>query len=183
MKFIPTTIDGAYMIETAPKCDDRGSFSRLYCADAMAAILGNKKIVQINHSYTALAGAMRGLHYQQPPHAETKIVRCLHGKVWDVVVDLRKGSPSFLQYFAVELAPDFHNALLVPEGCAHGFQTLAADCELLYLHTEFYNPHAERGLQYDEQQLTIPWPLPVTDLSPRDKAHPPLPMNFEGIAL
>ena len=183
MKLTPTSIHGAYIIEAERRIDDRGSFARIYCAEELAPVLGNKKIVQMNHSYTHAGGALRGLHYQLPPHAETKIVRCLRGHVWDVVVDLRKDSPSFLQHFAVELSPDSDNAILIPEGCAHGFQALVDECELLYLHTASYHPDAERGVCYDDPRLAIAWPLPVTDLSPRDKSYAPLPPNFEGIIL
>ena len=103
--------------------------------------------------------------------------------MWDVVVDLRKESPSFLQHFAVELSPESDNAIIIPEGCAHGFQALVDECELLYLHTANYHPDAERGVAYNEPRLAIAWPLPVTDLSPRDKSYAPLLPNFEGITV
>lgn len=123
------------------------------------------------------------MHYQHPPHAEMKMVRCLRGRVWDVAVDLRAGSPTFLDWYARELNPESAEMMVIPEGFAHGFQTLEPESELLYLHTEFYNPESEAGLRHDDPQLKIDWPLTPQDLSPRDLSHPFLENNFTGVTL
>lgn len=180
MKINPTAIHGVMVVETTPHTDHRGAFARLYCERELAPILGNRRIVQINHSRTAAVGAIRGMHFQRPPHAEMKLVRCLKGRVWDVAVDLRTDSPTFLKWHAEELAPENARMLVIPEGCAHGFQVLAPDSELLYLHTAFYTPDAEGGVRHEDLQLAITWPLPVTDISPRDPAHPLIGPDFHG---
>ena len=126
-------------------------------------------------------GAVRGLHFQLAPHAEMKLVRCLKGRVWDVAVDLRAGSPTFLQWHAETLSPDTMRMIVIPEGFAHGFQVLEPDSELLYLHTAAYNADAERAVRYDDPRLGIRWPLPVTQTSLRDAAHPPLGADFIGV--
>jgi len=128
-------------------------------------------------------GGGRGLHYQLPPAAEMKMVRCIRGRVWDVTVDLRKNSPTFLQWHAEALTPVNRRMMVIPEGCAHGFQVLEADSELLYLHTAAYAPHLERGLRYDDPRLSISWPLDVGDISRRDMAHAWLDDNFAGVQL
>jgi dTDP-4-dehydrorhamnose 3,5-epimerase len=181
MKINSTAIPGVISVETEPHIDHRGAFARLYCEHELAGLIGNRRIVQINHSRTATVGAIRGMHFQYPPHAEMKMVRCLTGRVWDVAVDLRINSPSFLHWHAEELTPENALMLVIPEGCAHGFQVLEGESELLYLHTAFYTPGAEGGLRHDDSRLGIPWPLPVTDLSPRDTCHPLIAPDFYGI--
>lgn len=176
-----TGIAGAMVVEGQPHTDHRGAFSRLFCERELAEVVGDRHVVQINHSRTHAVGALRGMHFQHPPHAEMKMVRCVRGRVWDVLVDLRAGSPTFLHWHAEELSPDTSRMLVIPEGCAHGFQVLEADSELLYLHTAFYTPASEGALRYDDPQLAIPWPLPVTDLSERDKTHALLSNNFIGL--
>ncbi len=183
MKILATLLSGVFVVETTLLSDQRGAFSRLYCESELSEIVGTRRIVQINHSRTAVAGAVRGLHFQPTPHAETKFVRCLRGRVFDVAVDLRSGSPSFLQWHAEELSPDNARMLVIPEGCAHGFQALRSESELLYLHTSAYAPHAEAGVRFDDPRLAIRWPLPVTDLSQRDNALPPLDAAFQGIVV
>ena len=183
MKLVKTSIASAWILESKAFQDNRGAFSRLFCAHELEQVIGSRKIVQINHSMTRSVGAVRGLHYQNPPHAEMKIVRCLKGRVFDVVVDLRKDSPTFLKWHAVELTPDNHLALVIPEGCAHGFQVLEADSELLYLHTAFYTPEAEGAVRFDEPRVGVKWPLTPTDLSARDLSHPYLNEDFKGIVL
>lgn len=178
MKLARTDLPGVMLVTGSPHTDPRGSFARLFCARELAGVLGERHIVQINHSCTAAVGAVRGLHFQRAPHAEMKLVHCLRGRVWDVAVDLRVESPTFLQWHAEELTPEHHRMLLIPEGCAHGFQVLAPDSELLYLHTAFYAPEAEGGVRHDDPALGIRWPLPVTDLSPRDRSHPPIDDRF-----
>ena len=177
----PTGIAGAMVVEGQPHVDHRGAFSRLFCERELAEVVGDRHVVQINHSRTHAVGAVRGMHFQHPPHAEMKMVCCVRGRVWDVLVDLRAGSPTFLHWHAEELSPDTSRMLVIPEGCAHGFQVLEADSELLYLHTAFYAPASEGALRYDDPQLAIPWPLPVTDLSERDKTHALLSNNFIGL--
>lgn len=163
--------------------DARGFLSRLFCADELSMAGWRKPIVQINHTYTSCSGSIRGLHYQNPPYSEMKLISCIRGEVWDVAVDLRAGSSTFLQWHAEILSAENGNALLIPEGFAHGFQTISNDCELLYLHTATYAPEAESGLRYDDPQLDIPWRLPVADISERDRSHPLLTPQFGGIKL
>lgn len=178
-----TGIAGAVVVSSKRRGDERGSFARWFCEQELAPVLGGSRIVQINNSLTAEPGSVRGMHFQYPPHAEKKLVRCLEGKVFDVVVDLRAGSPTFLQWRAVELTAGDDRAILIPEGCAHGFQALAPDASLLYLHTALYAPQAEGGLRHDDARLAITWPLTPTNLSARDLAHAPLGDDFQGLRL
>ena len=178
-----TNIVGAVVVEGKANTDNRGSFSRFFCENMLAKIIGERRIIQINHSQTKTVGAVRGMHFQYPPHAELKIVRCIRGRVWDVLIDLRKGSPTFMRWHAEELSSETSNMLVIPEGCAHGFQVMEPDSELLYLHTAAYNPSAEGALRYDDPQFAICWPLPVTDLSARDKTHALLSSHFTGIEI
>ena len=181
MIFTPTALAGSYIIDLSPSADSRGWFARTYCKNEFAQIGHTKEWVQINHSFTAAAGAIRGVHYQLPPFTEIKMLRCIAGAVYDVIVDIRKDSTTFLQWFAVELSSTNRKMLYIPAGFAHGFQTLSADCELIYHHSEFYTPGAEAGLRYNDPALGIEWPLPPTELSERDKQHPLLNANFAGI--
>lgn len=183
MKLLPTPLAGVVVVETSAFRDDRGAFSRLFCEEELAQVLGSRRIVQINHSLTDAVGAVRGLHYQRPPHAETKLVRCLRGRVWDLALDLRADSPTFLRWHAEELSADNAKMLVIPEGCAHGFQVLEAASELLYLHTAAYCPDAEAGVSPTDPAVQIGWPLPIGDLSVRDAQHPALPPKFRGIAV
>ena len=181
MIFMPTKLEGSYSIELSPFTDSRGWFARTYCKHEFAQIGHTKEWVQINHSFTAAAGAIRGMHYQLPPFSEIKMLRCIAGAVYDVIVDIRKESPTFLHWFGTELSSTNKKMLYIPAGFAHGFQTLSADCELIYHHSEFYTPGAEAGLRYNDPALGIQWPLPPTELSERDKQHPLLNGNFTGI--
>ncbi|MBU6476170.1 MAG: dTDP-4-dehydrorhamnose 3,5-epimerase [Alphaproteobacteria bacterium] len=181
MKFVPTPIAGAFVVETDIHSDERGSFMRLYCAGEQKAQTGfDKPVAQANRSVTTQKGSVRGLHYQRAPALESKMVRCTRGRVFDVAVDLRAGSKTFLKHFSVELDAAKGNALLIPEGCAHGFQTLEDDCEMIYLHTAPYAKEHEGGLAHDDPALGIVWPLPVTMISARDRAFPPLDGSFKG---
>lgn len=162
--------------------DPRGFLSRVFCADELAAAGWTRPIAQINHTSTAMAGTVRGLHYQRPPHAEMKLVTCMRGEVWDVAVDLRTGSPTFLQWHAERLSGDNGRALLIPEGFAHGFQALTNDVELLYCHSAPYVPGAEAGLNPRDEMLSIAWPMPITVLSTRDEQHSMLTGEFAGVA-
>lgn len=169
---------------TSPRfVDERGSFSRWYCADQISALIEELPFRQINNSENFLKGTVRGLHYQLGAQKEYKIVRCIQGKVFDVVVDLRKNSGTFLQYLAVELCAEKNNALVIPPGCAHGFQVIEDNSQLLYLHTADYSPEHESGVSLQDPKLRIQWPLPITEVSDRDKGLPHLPKNFKGISL
>jgi dTDP-4-dehydrorhamnose 3,5-epimerase len=162
--------------------DERGEFSRLFCANALAPKLVNTDIVQINFSHTVKRGAIRGLHFQLPPAMETKMVRCIQGEVFDVAVDLRASSPTFLHWHAEILSAEKNNMMVIPEGFAHGFQSLTKDAKMLYLHTEFYAPEHERGLRFDDPLLNINWPLGCSEISERDKVHSYLKSDFAGIS-
>jgi dTDP-4-dehydrorhamnose 3,5-epimerase len=181
MKMVATNLAGVLRVETAPITDFRGAFARLFCEAELAPVLGDRHIVQINHSRTSAVGAVRGLHFQQAPHAEMKMIRCIRGRVWDVAVDIREQSPTFLQWHAQELSANGAAMLVIPEGCAHGFQVLEPESELLYLHTAFYAPNAEGGLAHDDPRLAIAWPLPISELSERDRRHPPISPQFCGL--
>lgn len=183
MRMSETKIRGVIVVETTPFTDNRGSFVRFFCQRELSKIIASRSILQVNHSRTASRGAIRGLHFQRAPHAEMKMVRCMRGRVWDVAVDLRQDSPTFLQWHSEELAPDNARILIVPEGCAHGFQTMEPDSELLYLHTAFYEPGSEGGVRYDDPRVAIKWPLASTDISARDLNHPLLPLDFSGIVI
>lgn len=183
MKIAQTALPGVLVVETSPFADHRGAFARLYDDDRLAPVIGARRLMQINHSRTSAVGTVRGMHFQYPPHAEIRFVRCLRGRVWDVAVDLRAGSPTFLHWHAEELAPDNARMLVVPEGCAHGFQVLEPESELLYLHTGRYAPEAEGGFACNDPRLGITWPLPVAGLSHRDAGFPPIAVNFSGIAV
>ncbi len=169
-----TPLAGLKQVQRQRLGDARGFLSRLFCAEDLAAAGWTQPIAQINHTHTAQAGTVRGLHYQQPPHVEMKLVSCLRGSVFDVVVDLRAGSPTFGRWHAVHLNDDNSLALLIPPGFAHGFQALTDDVQLLYCHSAAHAPQAEAGLHPQDEQLAIAWPLPVAGLSPRDAAHPRL---------
>jgi dTDP-4-dehydrorhamnose 3,5-epimerase len=183
VKILPTVIPDLAMVETSRHSDARGHFARLYCEIELRELIGDRRIMQINHSRTAAAGVVRGLHFQHPPHAEVKLVRCLKGRVWDVAVDLRRHSSTFLRWYGEELTPCNLRMLVIPQGFAHGFQTLEPNSELLYLHTASYAPDAEGGLRYDDPALGINWPLAVTELSARDASHQLIQADFEGLDL
>jgi dTDP-4-dehydrorhamnose 3,5-epimerase len=153
----------------------------MYCADELRDLLGGRSIVQANRTVTARAGTVRGMHFQRPPHAEVKIVACTRGRVLDVVVDLRRGSPTFLRWHAEELSEANGASLLIPEGCAHGFQSLEDGAEMLYFHTAAYVPTAEGGLDALDPRLGIAWPRAIAVRSPRDASHPPIGDDFEGL--
>ena len=177
-----TPIDDLCVILRHPVSDPRGYFERLFCEDELHAIIADRRIVQINHTLTTKAGACRGLHFQHPPHAEMKLVSCLRGEVFDVAVDLRQGSPTFLHWHAETLSAGNHKTIAIPEGFAHGFQTLRDDCELLYMHTAAYQPDVESGLNALDPRLAIKWPLPLRERSPRDEAWAFLADDFAGIS-
>lgn len=180
---IATPLAGLVVVQRKPQGDARGYLERIYCGDELSPVLGDRGVVQANHTLTTQRGTVRGLHYQRPPHAETKLVSCLRGEVYDVAVDLRPGSPTFLHWHAELLSAENHKTLLIPEGFAHGFQTLADNCEMLYFHTAAYHAPAEAGIHPADARLAIAWPLPLTGLSPRDAGHPLLTPDFPGVTL
>lgn len=181
MRIETTPIAGVHRVRQPYAVDARGAFARLYCEHALAALLGERRIVQINGSLTREAGTVRGLHFQHAPHAEMKFVRCLRGRAWDVAVDLRAGSPTLLRWHAEVISAHDGLMLALPEGVAHGFQALEADTELLYLHTAAYEPLSEGGVHCQDPRLGIDWPLPVRGLSPRDQAHALIAPDFAGV--
>ena len=181
MKFSSTNIKGVYVIDLQPVEDSRGWFMRTYCKNEFAEIGHDKEWVQLNHSFTRSKGTIRGMHYQVPPYCEIKLVRCIAGAVMDVAVDLRRGSATYLNWVSVELSEENKKMIYIPEGFAHGFQTLANDCELLYHHTAFYTPGSEAGIRYNDPIINIDWPLPVEETSDRDLSHLLLTESFKGI--
>jgi len=179
-----TPLAGLKVVERKPLGDTRGYLERMFCSDDLKLLIPPPKaIVQINHTLTTTRGTIRGLHFQYPPYAETKFVNCLRGEVFDVAVDLRRGSRTFLQWHAEILSGANHRTLVIPEGFAHGFQTLTGDCEMLYFHTAQYHPGSEGGLRAQDPALKITWPESVTDISPRDAAHPLLTREFAGVTV
>lgn len=181
MDFEETKLKGAFIIKLEPNFDLRGSFTRLYCKKEIKKISHFKEILQINHSVNLKKGTLRGLHYQIQPGNEIKIIRCLRGKVFDVIVDLRKNSDTFLKWFGLELSEENMQMIYIPEGFAHGFQTLVDNCELLYLHTAYYSAAYERGLRYNDSKLGIKWPIKKSVISEKDKDYPLLNECFGGL--
>lgn len=161
--------------------DSRGFLARLFCADELDAADWTQPIAQINHTFTAKRGTVRGMHFQRSPHAEMKLVSCIRGEVWDVAVDLRVGSPTFLHWHAERLSAENGCALLIPEGFAHGFQALTDDVELFYCHSAAYAAQAEGGLNPADPRLGIRWPLAIAELSARDAGHALITADFEGV--
>ena len=180
---IDTSIEGLKVVQRKPNPDDRGFLSRLYCVDDFKLMGVHKPISQINHTLTNRMGVIRGMHYQLPPFAEVKLVSCIKGEIFDVAVDLRKDSPTYLKWHAELLNEKNQNSFLIPEGFAHGFQTLSNDCELIYLHTAPYSNEHERGINYADKKINISWPLDISEISDRDQSHPMIEDDFEGIIL
>ena len=182
MRVLGTPLRGLCIVENEPIVDARGRFERLFRETDWAAIRPGLQLAQVNLSTTARKGTVRGMHFQRAPAAEAKLIRCIRGRVHDVAVDLRAGSPTFLHWHAVELSAEQARTLFIPEGFAHGFQALSDDVQLLYLHTAPWTPAAEGGVRHDDPRLGIAWPLPVVGLSERDRNHPPITDDFEAIA-
>ncbi|MDP9203388.1 MAG: dTDP-4-dehydrorhamnose 3,5-epimerase family protein [Gemmatimonadota bacterium] len=180
-EIIRTAIEGLQVVQRQPLWDTRGYFERFYCAERLKTLGFATGIAQINHSLTNKRGTVRGMHFQYPPHAEKKYVSCVRGAVFDVAVDLRRGSPSFLKWHGEILSEDNHRTLVVPEGFAHGFQTLTGNSELVYLVSVPYEASAEGGINARDPRVGIRWPQPTTELSPRDAAHPEIGADFPGI--
>src|SRR3990167_6523742 len=178
-----TAISSLKVIQRNPLSDPRGYLERFFCKKDLNTIIQGKNIEQINHTLTKMCGTVRGLHFQIPPYAEMKLVSCLKGKIFDVAIDLRRNSPTFLSYHAEILSDDNYKTLFIPEGFAHGFQTLSDNCEVLYFHTNYYYADAECGLNALDPLLNIQWPLPVKFRSERDISHLLLTENFTGISI
>ena len=181
MEFVPTQISGAYVVKHDIRSDSRGRFKRQYCEREFAAAGLSKRWVQINHSLTKGIGSVRGMHFQLPPAAEVKLVSCPVGRAFDVAVDLRRGSPTLLQWASVEL--DAATSFYIPEGCAHGFQALTDEVHLIYQHSGYYSPEAEGGVRFDDPAIGVEWPLAIGTVSDRDRSFPLIDSSFEGIAL
>jgi dTDP-4-dehydrorhamnose 3,5-epimerase len=165
-------VQGAYIVELEPRFDERGFFARTWCQKEFAAYGLNERVVQINVSHNTHKATLRGLHYQAAPFEEAKTISCTRGAIYDVVLDLRNDSSTYLRWDAVELSARNRRMLYVPEGCAHGFQTLADDTEVLYLMSQFYSPDHARGVRYDDPAFHIEWPLPVSVLAEADRTWP-----------
>lgn len=182
MTFTETPLAGAYLITLAPRSDSRGWFMRTYDKQLFGQIGHTDEWVQMNHSLTHETGALRGMHFQNLPQAEIKLVRCVAGRVFDVIIDLRAGSPTFLYWFGVELSADNGQMLYIPKGFAHGFQTLSDNCQLVYCHSAYYFPEYEGAIRYNDPRINVTWPLPVTNISERDASHPLLNDRFAGLS-
>jgi len=180
MKINELFLKGAYVIESKPLLDERGFFKRLYCVDEFQEIL-KENIVQINYSLTKRKGSIRGMHFQKPPKTEIKIIQCIKGKVYDVIVDIRKNSDTFLKWHGEILSKEDNKMIFVPKGFAHGFQTIENDSELLYFHTTEYAPEFEDALNYNDPIMGINWPEEITTLSDKDNIHKRIDKNFNGL--
>tara|TARA_R110001599_G_scaffold215962_2_gene414232 strand:+ start:9225 stop:9785 length:561 start_codon:yes stop_codon:yes gene_type:complete len=178
-----TPLTDLKIVERQTIGDARGFLSHVFCAEGLLSAGWCSLIAQINHTFTEKKGTVRGMHFQNQPYAEMKLVTCLRGVVWDVAVDLREGSPTFLKWYGQELSASNRRSMLIPEGFAHGFQALTDNCELLYLHSTPYTPDAEAGLNPNDPTLELRWPLTITELSKRDSSHPMLTQNFSGLSL
>ena len=164
-----------------PIFDQRGYFERLFCINELNDLVADRNILQINRSFTEIMGTVRGLHYQIPPKSEMKLVSCIKGEIFDVSVDLRKNSRTFLNWHGEKLSESNNKTILIPEGFAHGFQTLSDNVELIYFHTALYDPNSERGINPVDSALAIDWPLEISQISNRDKKHPFIDNKFSGI--
>lgn len=180
MLFKPTPLLGAYIVELERRGDDRGFFARFFCENEFRDAGLETRFVQVNNSLTAKKGTLRGLHYQLPPAAEVKAVRCVRGALYDVIVDIRAGSPTFGQWFGAELTAENRTMMYVPRGFAHGFVTLTDDTEAFYLVSSFYSPENERGIRWSDPALAIHWPVEPAEISDKDRNWPDLDPEFHG---
>lgn len=181
MKFIKTQLKNLYVIEPEPFEDERGLFFRVYCVNELKKIGHFKEIMQINQSLTIKKGSLRGMHFQYPPKTEIKLVKCLKGSVFDVAIDIRNNSSSFLQWHGEIISSENKKMMYIPEGFAHGFQTLEENCEIIYFVTEFYSSEKEGIVRYNDPKVNIEWPLEVSDISKKDSEQPLLDDKFKGI--
>ena len=180
---IETPIKDLVVVQRKVLEDDRGFLSRLFCQEALRDAGWHWPVCQINHTLTRKEGVVRGMHYQVPPKAEAKLVTCIRGAVWDVAVDLRKASPTFLKWHAEEISACNRKSMCIPPGFAHGFQVMHDESQLIYLHSQVYDTSCERGLNPNDPILKILWPHKITGLSPRDAGHAFLDVCFEGVSL
>jgi dTDP-4-dehydrorhamnose 3,5-epimerase len=183
LKIKKTIIKDCFVIEPDLFEDARGWFTRVFCDDAFAEIKKDLHFKQINHSYNKKKGTFRGMHYQEPPFAEEKLIRCITGSVIDFILDLRKDSETFLKYIAVELNPKNKTMVFLPKGVAHGFITLDDDTELLYHHTVSYYKDADKGLRFNDPKIDIRLPIEISIISEKDKSYPLLTDNFTGLVI
>lgn len=172
LKFIATPLEGLFVLENESVGDQRGFFARTFCVHEFAARGLDTTIAQCNLSFNEKSGTLRGLHYQMEPYAEAKLVRCISGAIYDVAVDLRSGSATYLKWFSVELSATNRLALFIPRGFAHGFQTLVDHSEIFYMMSEFYHPDSGRGVRWNDPALAIDWPLPNPIMSEKDRLYP-----------
>ena len=172
MKFHKTPLDGAYLIEMEKRGDERGFFARAYCEREFAAQGLTNHFVQVNNSWSKNKGTLRGLHYQLSPAAEVKLVRCLHGAIWDAIIDLRKNSATFGKWFGAEISEDNRLMMYVPQGFAHAFLTLTDNAEAFYFVSEFYAPDKERGIRWNDPKFGVEWPITPTEISAKDESWP-----------
>lgn len=182
-ELISTPLAGLTVIQRKPIIDERGFFERLFCYDELREAGLEKPIVQINRSLTRKKGTVRGIHFQYPPHAEMKIVSCLRGEIFDVAVDIRSGSETFLRWHGEVLSAENNRSLLVPEGFAHGFQTLSEDCEIIYFVTAPYTPSSEGAIHPEDSSVSVQWPVAVAQLSERDSSQRYIGRDFRGVTL
>lgn len=180
---IPQLLAGLHLLQRKPLADARGYLQRLFCAEELAGLGWTQPVAQVNHTYTLRKGSVRGLHLQLPPHAEMKLISCLRGEVWDVAVDLRKNSPTFLQWHAEILSAENQRSYLIPAGFAHGFQTLSDEVEMLYCHSQPYVPSCEMGLHVLDDSLAIKWPFAITEMSDKDRQWTRLDGSFQGVTV
>ncbi len=176
-----TSIEGLQVIERRPIVDNRGFLARIFCLDELKNAGWQKTISQINQTMTKCKGTVRGMHFQNSPHEEMKLITCLRGEIWDVAVDIRKNSPTFLKWHAEKLSENNCRAILIPEGFAHGFQALTDNCELLYLHSAPYVGKSEGGIRPTDPMINVAWPLKISEISKRDSEHDLLNCKFMGI--
>lgn len=174
-------LEGLKLIKRKPKADNRGFFSRIYCPEQLSAYGFIKSVAQINHSFSLKRGTIRGMHYQMHPYVDTKLISIIHGEILNVVVDLRVSSDSYLKTYSIELSGSESNGLLIPAGFAQGFQTLSDNVDLFYCQAEKYVKDFDSGLNPFDPALAINWPLPVSEISDRDKNHPLINKNFKGL--
>jgi dTDP-4-dehydrorhamnose 3,5-epimerase len=181
LEFQKTALEGLYVILPKKLQDERGHFARTFCKNEFKEIGFAKEFVQFNHSFNKTKGTIRGMHFQIPPFGETKLIRCIQGAVFDVAVDLRRGSSTFLQYFGTILSAENMQSIIIPEGFAHGFQTLEDSTALIYHHTQFYNPNADSGIRFDDQAINIQWQLSAENVSAKDFSYRLIDNKFKGI--
>lgn len=172
MVFTETRLKGAFIIDIEPREDERGFFTRSWCADEFEKHNLNPRLSQCNISFNNKRGTLRGMHYQVPPFAEAKLVRCTMGAIYDVIIDLRLDSGTFKRWFSVELTAENRRGVYAPEGFAHGFQTLADDSEVFYQMSEFYHPECSRGIRWDDPAFGMTWPIETLVISENDKKYP-----------